>query len=58
MIRGIKRAATLGALAIAALGLAPAERALAADNVVMNLGWATPLESDYGILASKFEELA
>lgn len=29
-----------------------------ADDVVMNLGWATPLDGDYGILAKKFEELA
>lgn len=32
--------------------------ASAADKVVMNLGWATPLESDYGVLATKFKELA
>jgi tripartite ATP-independent transporter DctP family solute receptor len=31
---------------------------VAADKVVMNLGWATPLESDYGVLAKKFQELA
>lgn len=30
----------------------------AADPITMNLGWATPLDSDYGILATKFEELA
>ncbi len=30
----------------------------AADAVRMNLGWATPAESDYGVLADKFKELA
>ena len=30
--------------------------ALAAD-VTMNVGWATPLDSDYGVLAKKFQEL-
>ena len=29
-----------------------------AADVTMNLGWATPLESTYGDLATKFEELA
>ncbi len=46
--------------AVLAAGLAGAgliERAAAAD-VTMNLGWATPLESTYGDLAKKFEELA
>ncbi|MEM1045883.1 MAG: TRAP transporter substrate-binding protein [Pseudomonadota bacterium] len=46
--------------AVLAAGLAGAglvERAVAAD-VTMNLGWATPLESTYGDLAKKFEELA
>ncbi|WP_420346099.1 TRAP transporter substrate-binding protein [Pelagibius sp.] len=52
------KGATLAAAAVFALGLGLAERAEAADTVVMNLGWATPLESDYGILAAKFEELA
>ncbi|WP_422369031.1 TRAP transporter substrate-binding protein [Pelagibius sp.] len=58
MIRGLTRAATFGALAVAALALTPADEASAREDVVLNLGWATPLESDYGILASKFEELA
>ncbi len=41
---------------VAAFGSAvPAQ---AADKVVMNLGWATPLDSDYGVLAKKFQELA
>ncbi|MEO8740127.1 MAG: TRAP transporter substrate-binding protein [Casimicrobiaceae bacterium] len=31
--------------------------AFAADTVVMNLGWETPLDSEYGILATKFKEL-
>jgi tripartite ATP-independent transporter DctP family solute receptor len=40
----------LGAL-IAGSGVAQA------DNVTMNIGWATPLDSDYGVLATKFKEL-
>ncbi len=30
---------------------------MAADNVVMNVGWATPIDSDYGVFAKKFKEL-
>ena len=58
MYWGMKGAAVLGAAAVLAFGLGASDRAQAADKVVMNLGWATPLESDYGILAKKFEELA
>ena len=58
MYWGMKGAALLGAAAVLAFGLGASDRAEAADKVVMNLGWATPLESDYGILAKKFEELA
>ncbi len=29
-----------------------------AEDITMNLGWATPLDSTYGDLATKFEELA
>jgi TRAP-type C4-dicarboxylate transport system substrate-binding protein len=39
------------------LGLSTMLSVHAADKVVMNLGWAAPLESDYGILATKFKEL-
>ena len=47
------------AMAVAATALiASVTAANAADKVVMNLGWATPLESDYGVLAKKFQELA
>ena len=42
----------VGTLCAVALG----SGAHAAD-VTMNLGWATPLESDNGIIATKFEEL-
>lgn len=41
-----------GGLALALSGVAKAA------DVTMNLGWATPLESTYGDLATKFEELA
>lgn len=44
-------------LAGAGLLLGGTQAATAAD-VTMNLGWATPLESSYGDLATKFEELA
>ena len=50
-----KRLATLliaGGMALALNGVAKAA------DVTMNLGWATPLESTYGDLATKFEELA
>ena len=43
---------------LAAAALAVTASAQADDKVVMNLGWATPLESDYGVLAQKFKELA
>jgi len=50
-----KRVAATMVAGVMTLGLsAPAM----ADKVVMNLGWATPLESDYGVLAQKFKELA
>lgn len=46
----------LGAAATAALAWgAPA---LAADKVTMNLGWSTPAESNYSVIAKKFKELA
>lgn len=48
-------AATAIAVAMAFGLMMPAS---AADKVVMNLGWATPLDSDYGVLAKKFKELA
>ncbi|MGP1394791.1 MAG: TRAP transporter substrate-binding protein [Inquilinaceae bacterium] len=40
----------LGAL-VAGAGAAQAE------NLTMNIGWSTPLDSDYGVLATKFKEL-
>ena len=43
---------------IMAMALVVGAPARAADKVVMNLGWATPLDSDYGVLAKKFKELA
>ena len=46
------------AAALALFAAALSTPAAAADKVVMNLGWATPLESDYGVLAKKFQELA
>ena len=42
----------------ALMALVWAGPATADDKVVMNLGWATPLDSDYGVLAKKFKELA
>ena len=47
----LARALCAGTLVVASLG-----GARAAD-VTMNLGWATPLDSDNGIIATKFEEL-
>lgn len=57
MLSGLKKSLALGSAAVLALGLLSVG-AKAADKVTLNLGWATPLESDYGILATKFEELA
>ena len=51
------RSCIMGMLAGASLLLTLGGGAQAAD-VTMNLGWATPLESTYGDLATKFEELA
>ncbi len=50
------RSCTRGALAGVGLLFAVAGPAGGAD-ITMNLGWATPLESSYGDLATKFEEL-
>ena len=47
----LARALCAGTLVVASLG-----GARAAD-VTMDLGWATPLDSDNGIIATKFEEL-
>ncbi|TQV79074.1 TRAP transporter substrate-binding protein [Denitrobaculum tricleocarpae] len=57
MRQGLKTSFALGSAALLALGLSTGT-VKAADPVTLNLGWATPLESDYGILATKFEELA
>ena len=46
------RSCAFGACAV--IGLAGS---VSAENVTMNLGWATPLEGDYGTLATKFKEL-
>ncbi len=43
-------------LATGAVAVLLAGPALAAD-VTMNIGWATPLDSDNGVLAARFEEL-
>ncbi len=51
-----KRIAAAILSAVAVLGLAAPTHA--ASKVVMNLGWATPLDSDYGVLAKKFKQLA
>ena len=53
----LTRLITAGFLAVA-LASGFATTAGAADKVVMNIGWATPLDSDYGVLAKKFKELA
>ncbi len=45
-------------IAAAAFALGMASTALAADKVVMNVGWSTPAESSYSVLAKKFKELA
>ncbi|MEM6849455.1 MAG: TRAP transporter substrate-binding protein DctP, partial [Pseudomonadota bacterium] len=42
--------------ACALVGTMMAVSAHAAD-VTMNVGWATPLDSDYGVLAKRFKEL-
>ena len=42
------------ALFVSAAGLSPAK----ANDVVMNFGWSTPLDSEYGVLAEKFKALA
>ncbi len=54
-MRFLDRRALLG-MAVAAAMAVPIP--VQARDVTMNLGWATPLDSDYGILASKFAELA
>ncbi len=49
-----------GALALTAAvvpGLALVTPAAADDPIVMNVGWATPLDSNYGIIATEFERL-
>ena len=46
------RKAALAALLAAALG-----GTASAQDATMNLGWSTPLESDYGVFATKFKEL-
>ncbi len=54
MNRSITRAIALTAGLLPAVWLAPAA---ADDQIVMNVGWATPLDSNYGILAVEFERL-
>ena len=44
-------------LAIACCIVAAGTAATRADDMTMNIGWATPLDSDYGVLATKFKEL-
>lgn len=44
---------TLVGMVCATITVAPAF----AEDVTMNIGWATPLDSDYGVLATKFKEL-
>ena len=46
------RKAALAALLAATLG-----GTATAQDATMNLGWSTPLESDYGVFATKFKEL-
>ena len=53
----LSRRFLLAATASAALPVLTASPARAA-TVTMNLGWSTPLDSDYGIFATKFAELA
>jgi tripartite ATP-independent transporter DctP family solute receptor len=55
MNQRIRRYAMTLAAAAALCGVA--RMANAAEAVVMNLGWETPLDSVYGILATKFKEL-
>ena len=54
MGHAIKTALLAATCAAGTLAWQPADAA----DVTMNLGWATPLDSDYGVLAEKFEELA
>ncbi len=52
--RHIVRAAALTAVAVALAS----HVALAADKLVMNVGWSTPVDSSYSVPAKKFKELA
>ncbi|MEO7244134.1 MAG: TRAP transporter substrate-binding protein [Rubrivivax sp.] len=45
-------------LAVSALLLGSAALAHAADKIVMNVGWSTPADASYSVLAKKFAELA
>lgn len=45
-------------LATWALALGMSAGAAAADKIVMNVGWSTPADSNYSVLAGKFKELA
>ena len=54
---GYPRMATGAALALTVFGSALGTTAASAADVTMNVGWETPLESDYGVFAGKFEEL-
>ncbi|MEZ5649718.1 MAG: TRAP transporter substrate-binding protein [Burkholderiaceae bacterium] len=44
--------------AAAAVALLWGGTAMAADKIVMNLGWSTPADSAYSVIAKKFKELA
>ena len=56
MFRSITGALALSAAALSGLA-ALVTPAAADDPVVMNVGWATPLDSNYGIIATEFERL-
>ena len=45
-------------MATLAVALAASAGAMAADKIVMNVGWSTPADSEYSVLAIKFKELA
>ena len=56
MLRNIMGALALSAAVLPGLSAFVAPAA-ADDPVVMNVGWATPLDSNYGILGAEFERL-
>lgn len=57
MPMNLSRRSLLHRSAVAAAGLAVPALALAQTPRVMNIGFSTPVESDYGVLATKLQQL-